>query len=108
VVVVDMVGDKDLSLPIERNSSPDLAAEIWSAAEAKGLSAFRRDPGPAILDDHTPFLERGWPAVDIIDIDYPAWHTVGDTLDKVSADSLAQVGEALLAWLTTACPSAGN
>jgi hypothetical protein len=103
VVVVDMVGDRDLALPMERTSSQDLAAEIWSAAQAAGLPAFRNEPGAAILDDHTPFLERGWRAVDIIDIDYPAWHTVGDTLDKVSAESLDQVGEALLAWLDDAC-----
>jgi Zn-dependent M28 family amino/carboxypeptidase len=103
VVVVDMVGDKDLDLPLERTSSPDLAAEIWSVAQARGLSAFRSEPGPAVLDDHTPFLARGWRAVDIIDLSYPAWHTVDDTLDMVSAESLDQVGEALLAWLSQAC-----
>lgn len=103
VVVVDMVGDRDLDLPMERTSSPDLAAEIWSAAQAEGLLAFRSEAGPAVLDDHTPFLARGWRAVDIIDLSYPAWHTVDDTLDKVSAESLAQVGEALLAWLADAC-----
>jgi acetylornithine deacetylase/succinyl-diaminopimelate desuccinylase-like protein len=103
VVVVDMVGDADLDLPLERTSSPDLAAEIWSAAQARGLPAFRSDPGPAVLDDHTPFLARGWRAVDIIDLTYPAWHTVDDTFDRVSAESLDQVGEALLAWLAGAC-----
>ena len=103
VVVVDMVGDADLTLPVERTSSPDLVDEIWSAAEAQGLTAFRRDLGPAVLDDHTAFLARGWRAVDIIDLSYPPWHTIEDTLDKVSADSLDQVGEALLAWLADAC-----
>lgn len=103
VVVVDMVGDRDLDLPIERTSSTDLAAEIWAAAQAEGLPAFRSAPGPAVLDDHTPFLARGWRAVDIIDLTYPAWHTVEDTIDKVSAESLDQVGEALLAWLADVC-----
>jgi len=103
VVVVDMVGDNDLELPFERTSSPDLVAEIWSVAQARGLSAFRSEPGRAVLDDHTPFLARGWRAVDIIDLSYPAWHTVDDTLDMVSAESLDQVGEALLAWLSQAC-----
>ena len=103
VVVVGMVGDRDLSLPIERTSSPDLAAEIWAVAAAKELPAFRSDPGPAVLDDHTPFLARGWRAVDIIDLDYAAWHTVNDTYDKISAESLDQVGEALLAWLDHVC-----
>jgi len=103
VVVVDMVGDRDLDLPLERTSSPDLAAEIWSAAQAEGMAAFRSEAGPAVLDDHTPFLARGWRAVDIIDLAYPAWHTVDDNLEMVSADSLDQVGETLLAWLEGAC-----
>jgi len=103
VVVVDMVGDRDLDLPMERTSSPDLAAEIWQAAAERGLDAFRAETGPSVLDDHTPFLARGWRAVDIIDIAYPFWHTTEDTVDKISAESLDQVGEALTAWLETAC-----
>jgi Zn-dependent M28 family amino/carboxypeptidase len=103
VVVVDMVGDRDLRLPIERTSTPDLAQEIWEAASQAGLEAFRSEPGPSVLDDHTAFLERGWRAVDIIDLTYPPWHTTEDTLDKISAESLDQVGEALLAWLGTVC-----
>ncbi len=50
-------------------------------------------------DDHTPFLEAGLPAVDIIDFDYPYWHTTGDTTDKVSAESLHAVGETLWHWI---------
>lgn len=103
VVVVDMVGDRDLDLPMERTSSADLAAEIWQAAAERSLDAFRAEPGPSVLDDHTPFLARGWRAVDIIDMAYPFWHTTEDTLDKISAESLDQVGEALLAWLGTVC-----
>ena len=103
VVVVDMVGDRDLSLPVERTSTPDLVAEIWSAARRAEAAAFIEEAGPSVLDDHTAFLERGWRAVDIIDLDYPAWHTVDDTLDKVSADSLDQVGETLLVWLAETC-----
>ena len=104
VVVVDMVGDRDLRLPIERSSTPDLAAEIWAAAQEAGSKAFVMDVGHSILDDHVPFLERGWRAVDIIDIDYPYWHTTADTPDKVAAESLAQVGDALLTWLDLVCP----
>jgi Zn-dependent M28 family amino/carboxypeptidase len=52
-----------------------------------------------MLDDHTPFLEAGIPAVDIIDFDYPYWHTIQDTPDKVSAESLKVVGETLLVWI---------
>jgi Zn-dependent M28 family amino/carboxypeptidase len=52
-----------------------------------------------MLDDHTPFLEAGIPAVDIIDFDYPYWHTTQDTSDKVSAASLRAVGETLRMWV---------
>jgi Zn-dependent M28 family amino/carboxypeptidase len=53
-----------------------------------------------MLDDHTPFLEAGIPAVDIIDFDYPYWHTVQDTTDKVSSESLQAVGDTLHVWIT--------
>jgi Zn-dependent M28 family amino/carboxypeptidase len=52
-----------------------------------------------MLDDHTPFVQAGIPAVDIIDFDYPYWHTVQDTPDKVSAESLDTVGETLFIWV---------
>jgi Zn-dependent M28 family amino/carboxypeptidase len=54
-----------------------------------------------MIDDHSPFLQAGIPAVDIIDFDYPYWHTSADTLDKISARSLQTVGETLWAWLTS-------
>jgi glutaminyl-peptide cyclotransferase len=103
VIIVDMVGDRDLRLPQEGNSNPALADAIWSAAQAAGLTAFVDEVGPSILDDHTPFLERGWPAVDIIDFTYPYWHTTEDTLDKLSAESLEQVGRAIQLWLRESC-----
>jgi len=55
-----------------------------------------------MLDDHIPFLQRGIPAVDIIDFDYPYWHTTQDTPDKVSTESLKAVGDTLQAWLEDA------
>jgi Zn-dependent M28 family amino/carboxypeptidase len=63
-----------------------------------------------MLDDHIPFLEAGIPAADLIDFDYPYWHTVEDTPDKVSAQSLKAVGETLLAWVNTygSCLAQGN
>jgi glutaminyl-peptide cyclotransferase len=99
VVIVDMVGDSDLDLPIEANSDPELAAEIWDTASELGYSQFSYQRSNAILDDHTPFVEAGIPAVDIIDIAYPYWHTLEDTSDKVSPNSLQAVGETLLTWL---------
>ena len=52
-----------------------------------------------ILDDHVPFIQAGIPAVDLIDFDYEYWHTVADTSDKVSPESLQVIGDVLLAWL---------
>ena len=99
-VIVDMVGDADLNIYIERNSDAALTVEIWAQAAALGYgNNFIATPKYDMIDDHTPFLEAGIPAVDIIDFDYPYWHTAADTADKVSAQSLQAVGETLWAWI---------
>ncbi|HEY9087597.1 MAG TPA: M28 family peptidase [Anaerolineaceae bacterium] len=100
VVIVDMIGDADLNIYKERNSDPELTDEIWQiAAEAGYGEQFIPEPKHSMLDDHTPFLENGIRAIDIIDFDYPYWHTSEDTADKVSAHSLEAVGETLRLWL---------
>ena len=100
VVVIDMVGDADLNIHLERNSDPVLSAQIWETAGSLGFGQqFISQPKYAMTDDHQPFLRAGIPAVLLIDFDYPYWHTTADTLDKISADSLDAVGETLLAWL---------
>lgn len=102
VVVVDMIGDADLQIYKEANSNPDLSSAIWRAAADLGhADVFIPEVRYSILDDHIPFLERGIPSAVIIDFDYPYWHTVQDTPDKVSARSLQIVGETVLAWLKT-------
>ena len=98
-VIVDMVGDRDLQLYIEKNSDSGLVQEIWELADQLGYPAFINTPKYSMIDDHSPFLRIGVPAVDIIDFDYPYWHTIGDTIDKVSAESLEQVGRTLEHWL---------
>ncbi len=98
MILVDMIGDKDLRLKRESQSTPWLTETIWSRARALGRSQFV-DESTAINDDHLPFLEAGVPAVDIIDLEYPHWHEASDTLDKVSAASLQVVGDVLLAAL---------
>jgi len=101
VVVVDMVGDADLNIYEERYSDSDLTREIWNIANSLGYSKeFIAQPNHSILDDHLPFLQAGIRAVDIIDIDYPYWHTSQDTPDKTSANSLQVVGDTLLHFLT--------
>lgn len=100
VVIVDMIGDSDLNIYKERNSDLALTGEIWTVANSLGYgNVFIPEYKFSMLDDHTPFLEAGIPAVDIIDFDYPYWHTVQDTPDKVSAESLQAVGEILHAWV---------
>lgn len=94
-ILLDMVGDKDLSIPMERNSleqAPDLMRKVWDRARSLNLDAFKHVPGPVVWDDHMPLLAKGLPAIDIIDFDYPPWHTLGDTPDKCSAHSLGVVG----------------
>ena len=99
-IIVDMIGDADLNIYKEGNSNPALTDEIWAVAQGLGYgSKFISESKYSMLDDHTPFLEAGIPAVDIIDFDYPYWHTVQDTPDKVSAESLQAVGETLRVWV---------
>jgi Zn-dependent M28 family amino/carboxypeptidase len=100
VVVLDMIGDSDLNLYFEQNSDPALREQIWAVAARLGYDgAFIARPKHSLLDDHIPFLEAGIPAVDIIDFDYPYWHTTQDTVDKTSAESLGVVGSTLQAWI---------
>ena len=100
VVVVDMVGDQDQQLPWEANSNRDLQRTLWAIAADLGYEDyFIPRLGHPIIDDHLPFSQKQIVAVDIIDIDYPYWHTTEDTPDKVSSESLQRVGRVLENWL---------
>ena len=100
VVILDMIGDADLNIYKERNSNPALTDEIWGEAHELGYERqFLPDYKFSMLDDHTPFLEAGISAVDIIDFEYPYWHTIDDTPDKVSPQSLEAVGRTLWTWI---------
>jgi glutaminyl-peptide cyclotransferase len=101
-VIIDMIGDKELNIFQEKNSDLTLNQEIWAQAAAIGYAQqFIAVPNKAILDDHVPFLEAGIPAADLIDFDYPYWHTTADTIDKVSPKSLKAIGDTLTSWLKT-------
>lgn len=102
LILLDMVGDKDLNIPMEdyslRNAS-DLTRRVFTAAQRLGLPAFQPIQGRAILDDHVPFLLKGIPAVNLIDLDYEPWHTTRDLPAACSPESLDQVGRLILALL---------
>jgi Zn-dependent M28 family amino/carboxypeptidase len=101
VVIVDMIGDADLNIYKEFNSDPELTEEIWNTAKSLGYeNKFIPEYKHSMIDDHTPFIRAGIPAIDIIDFDYPYWHTVQDTPDKVSSESLEIVGKTLWIWVT--------
>lgn len=100
VVVVDMIGDADQQVYLEHNSHPVLQQALWEIAATLGYTdTFISEYRWTIHDDHVPFARRGITAVDIIDFDYPYWHTTQDTPDKVSAESLERVGRVLEVWL---------
>ena len=93
MILVDMIGDRDLGIRKEAYSTPWLTELVWDTARKLGHGRhFLNDVQP-VEDDHAPFLRAGVPATLLIDFDYPPWHTKDDTLDKVSARSLAIVGE---------------
>lgn len=98
-ILVDMIGDRDLQIKRDLNSTPWLTDVIWTAAQKARLETYFRPERVQIEDDHLPFVQAGVPAVDIIDLEFPAWHTANDTLDAVSARSLQVVGDVLLAAL---------
>ncbi|HEY2955014.1 MAG TPA: M28 family peptidase [Candidatus Eisenbacteria bacterium] len=106
--VFDMVGDRDLEIHPEVQSSEqaaNLCALVLEGARATGARAFRSAPKYMLTDDHVPLLEAGLPAVDIIDFDYPAWHTHLDLPDQTSPASLAEVA-AVAAWIVYRSPLA--
>ena len=100
VVIADMIGDRDQQIYQERNSSPELVGRIWSIAERLGYGdVFLPTAKWSIIDDHMPFLAQGIPAVDLIDFDYPYYHTTLDTVERVAPESLERVGRVLQALL---------
>jgi len=100
MILVDMVGDADQQIYFDGNSDRALSEKVWAVVAQLGYGDhFIPQVRWSMIDDHTPFLKRGIPAIDIIDFDYPYWHTVNDTADKVSSDSLERVGRTLQVFL---------
>lgn len=101
VVIVDMIGDRNLEIFKEMNSDSALTTQIWKVAKEKGFAhVFIDQEKYSMMDDHIPFVNQGIPSTLLIDFDYPYWHTRQDLIDKVSGESLAIVGEVLLGWIS--------
>jgi Zn-dependent M28 family amino/carboxypeptidase len=99
-IVLDMVGDRWLTITLPPDSPAEMARDIFASAEAlnlrKHFTYFDRD----IMDDHTPLNAVGIPTIDLIDFDFAAWHTPEDTIDKLSAESLRTVGAVVSYYLS--------
>ena len=108
VIVLDMVGDRDLTITLPHNATPWLLARVLDAASAEGVRERFRLLPHAIIDDHEPFLDAGMPAVNLIDFEYGSapglndyWHTDEDRMDKIRAESLGIVGRVTLRLVNT-------
>ncbi len=104
-VLWDMMGDSELTITMPPDSPPKLASGIFAASDALGTRSHFSYFRGGLLDDHVPLNQTGIPTIDLIDFDFPAWHTPADTLDKVSPTSLEIVGRATLYHL---CKVAGE
>jgi len=102
-MVLDMVGGRNLQLNQEPNSlreAPELVREVWAVARNLKANSFHSRAGREVLDDHLALIRAGIPTIDIIDFDYPYWHKADDLPENCSAESLAEVGRVITAWLT--------
>lgn len=106
-ILLDMIGDKNLRIPQEPNSraaAPTVMKDVYAIAARLGYgSQFPARTGPAIEDDHVPLHGKGLQVIDLIDFDYGPghnwWHTLQDTPDKCSPNSLKAVGDVVLEWV---------
>jgi peptidase M28-like protein len=103
-VLWDMIGDKDLRIPYEMISfqqAPEVVSRVWQTAADLGYGdIFVQESGGEVTDDHVPLLNAGMRVIDVIDLTYPPHHTPQDTMDKISAKSLAAVGDVAAALVT--------
>ena len=104
-IVWDMIGDRDLTITLPLDSPVELARGIFAAADALQVRNHFTYYNSDILDDHSPFNAIGIPTIDLIDFDFPPWHTAGDTMDKLSAQSLQIVGAVTLYYLSEIAPN---
>jgi Zn-dependent M28 family amino/carboxypeptidase len=111
-ILLDMIGDAQLSLPKEGYSThyaPEITDKVWNIAERLGIYQFQPEIRNYVFDDHVILNEGGIPAIDIIDFEYPDashryWHTLEDTPDKCSPESLKAVGDVLMELIYNEMP----
>jgi len=96
LILLDLVGEKDLSFRRDTHSTPWLVDIVWATAARLGHADKFSQASISAIDDHIPFAQQGVPVVDIIDLDYIHWHTPEDTLDKLSAENMRVVAEVVL------------
>ena len=102
MVLLDFVGNRDLAIRYEDNSSRALWRQLRGAAHRVGtLGVFPHGDQGSVSDDHVPFLERGVPSIDLIDFDFPCWHRRCDDMSAVSQRSVNTVGETIYELLRT-------
>ena len=108
VIVLDMIGDRDLTVNVPANGTPYLVALAFRAATEAGIRPRFRLYDHAVLDDHVPFMEAGMPAINLIDFEYGSrpgandyWHTMEDSLDKLSVQSLEHIGRTTIRMIQT-------
>src|SRR5438477_7651862 len=99
MILVDMIGDKNLNIKKEAQSTGWLKDIIWNKAQSMGYGKEFPKDQIDVSDDHIPYLKANIPSVDLIDFDYPCWHMACDTMDQVSAHSLKIVGDVVYASL---------
>lgn len=99
MILLDMVGETHIRLRKDTSSTTWLNELVWHTARRLGHGTAFIEDYTAVDDDHIPFIKAGIPAIDLIDLDYPAWHTAGDTLDKIDPRSMKIVGDVVVAAL---------
>ena len=99
-ILFDMVGDRSLTITFPPDSPAEMARDLFASAEALKLRNYFTYLGRELIDDHTPLNAIGIPTIDVIDFDFPWWHTADDTMDKVSGESLQIVGSVAAYYLS--------
>ena len=96
----DMVGKRSLKITLPADSPAEMARDVFASADALKVRSYFTYLDREMIDDHTPLNAIGIPTIDVIDFDFPWWHTAEDTMDKISAQSLRIVGSVAAYYLS--------